>query len=301
MFEGNTNEPTSDYVKEVYARFGLAYHHAEVLHWGLCNLFLHTQLPANGRITPLRVEHLKFAEETTLGQLLPKFEAILPQALFEKLKQAAERRNFLAHYFWYEGIHLMGSKTGIDTLLAELAKDTELFSEADAEIEKISYPLRAKLGINEELFERLMAETRGGMPIEPHIQRRKLKKEETIIGAFRAKTTGEYYALKSQTEDGELWQLCDAGLGWTFYDKPGTSWAVDEKLSSFLPAKVNPRPKITAPWNYDLQFGSNGALSVRPGELPGQILYRLKPFDRKSGGKLAQKGSLETARPEAIK
>src|SRR5262245_50563117 len=92
-----TTAPTGDDIKEVYACFGLAYYHAEVLHRGLCNLYSFAQAPSNGPITRPRVEeHFRTAFETTLGQLLVKLQPILPLAIFPKLELAVERRNFLA-------------------------------------------------------------------------------------------------------------------------------------------------------------------------------------------------------------
>lgn len=56
------SEPTSEEVKELYARFGLAYYLAEVLHRGLCNLYCLSQLPEVGPVTRPRVEeHLRTA------------------------------------------------------------------------------------------------------------------------------------------------------------------------------------------------------------------------------------------------
>jgi hypothetical protein len=58
----------ADEVKEVYARFGLAYYMAEVVHRGLCNLCCASRTPKDGPIIGPRVEeHLRTAFETTLG------------------------------------------------------------------------------------------------------------------------------------------------------------------------------------------------------------------------------------------
>lgn len=143
----DSSEPTSEDVKEVYAQFGLAYYHAEVLYRGLCNLYCASQTPPTGPVTRHRVEeHLRTASEMTLGQLLPKLEPLLPPPLPARLADALERRNFIAHHFWYERIHLITTLTGIDAMVAELAQDTELFQELDREIEKITEPLHTIAG-----------------------------------------------------------------------------------------------------------------------------------------------------------
>jgi hypothetical protein len=151
--EFDRSEPTSDDVKEVYARFGLAYYQAEVLYRGLCNLYCASQVPPTGPVTRHRVEeHLRTAFEMTLGQLLPRLQTILPPPLFERLAVALERRNFIAHHFWYERIHLMPGLSGIEAMVAELTQDTELFEELDREVEKIIEPLHVRAGLTPELF-----------------------------------------------------------------------------------------------------------------------------------------------------
>lgn len=82
-------EPDSEDIKEVYARFGLAYYHAECLHRGLCNLYSLTQLPPNGPVTAPRLEeHLRDAFNSTLGQIVRFLEPQFPPALWPKLEQA---------------------------------------------------------------------------------------------------------------------------------------------------------------------------------------------------------------------
>jgi hypothetical protein len=51
---GGTVEPTSDDLKEVYARFGLAYYLAEALHRGLCNLYTASRMPPSGQVARAR-------------------------------------------------------------------------------------------------------------------------------------------------------------------------------------------------------------------------------------------------------
>ena len=78
-----------------------------------------------------------------------------------------------------------------------------------------------------------------------------------------------------QTQDGALWQLCDAGLGWTQYNAVDPGWPSAKKLADLLPAKINPRPPVSAPWRFEIHFGSKASLSVHPGKAPGQVLYKV--------------------------
>jgi len=266
--------PSDEGIKEVYARFGLAYYHGEVLHRGLCNFYCLSQLPSSGPVTGPRVEeHLQTAFDSTLGQLLERLKPLLPPTLQPKFRLALERRNFIAHHFWYERVHLMTSLSGIEAMVEELSRDTELFSELDKEVEKLTEPFHGRMNITPELFNRALAETLSGEACEPLIQQRKPKKEEIVVGVFDVPTASGRTVLVFQTEDGLLWQLCDAGLGWSPYEVVEASWCKARKFIDLVPAKINPRPKTSAPWTFEIQFG-RAKLCVRPGQ-QGQILYRL--------------------------
>jgi hypothetical protein len=286
--ELNSSELSSDHVKEVYARFGLAYFYAEVLHRGLCNLYCLSQVVPNGPVTRPRIEeHLRTAFETTLGQLLPRMESLLPLALLQKLTLAVERRNFIAHHFWYVRIHLMANLSGIDAMVAELSQDTELFRELDAAIEKISEPLHLRVGMTSEIFTAALNEIKSGSAgaLGPLNGQRKPKKEETIVSVFDAPTASGNSVLIFQTEDGLLWQLCDAGLGWSPYDRVDASWTPARKFTGLLPAKVNARPNTSAPWAFEMPFGGKSVLRVRPGKKPGQVIYDLRLEASRSTGR----------------
>ncbi len=273
------SEPTSDDVKEVYARFGLAYYHAEVLSRGLCNLYSASQLPPSGPVTRHRVEeHLRTASEMTLGQLLPRLSTILPPPLLQRLADALERRNFIAHYFWFERIHLMPTLKGIETMLAELAQDTELFHTLDQEVEAITEPLHARMGLTPQLFATALKDIKSGKAgaLDPLHQQRMLRKQETIVEVFNVPTASGHNVLVFQTDDDLLWQLCDAGLGWCPYNQVDPLWPKAQKFTSLLPARINPRPKASAPWNFEIRFGTLAALVVYPGKRSSEVIYNLR-------------------------
>jgi hypothetical protein len=274
-----SSEPTSDDVKEVYTRFGLAYYHAEVLYRGLCNLYCVSQALPTGPVTRHRVEeHLRTASEMTLGQLLPRLQTILPPPLLERLAGALERRNFIAHHFWYERIHLVATLTGIEAMLAELAQDTELFQEIDREVEKIIEPLHAQVGLTPELLVMAFDDIKSGRAgaLDRLHSQRMPRRQETVVQVFNVATASGHTVLVFQTDDGVLWQLCDAGLGWSPYDHVDPSWPVAQKFAGLLPARINPRPKTSAPWTFEIPFGAHATLVVYPGKRAGQVIYHLR-------------------------
>lgn len=194
-------------------------------------------------------EHLRTAFEMTLGQLLPRLETVLPSPLLERLAEVLERRNFIAHYFWYERVHLIATLTGIEVLLAELAHDTELFQELDREVEKITEPLHARVGLTPELFATAFNDIKSGRSgaLDRLHSQRIPRKQETVVKVFNVPTASDHTVLVFQTDDGLLWQLCDAGLGWSPYDHADPSWPLADKFADLLPARINPRPKASAP------------------------------------------------------
>ena len=147
------------------------------------------------------------------------------------------------------------SVSGIEELLNELAGDTELFSRVDAEIEELMEPLHARMGLSPELLSLALAETMSGKDVEPLNQQRKPKKEETIVAAFDAPAASGRTLLIFQTQDGALWQLCDAGLGCTHHDAVDPAWPAAKNFAGLLPAKINPRPPVTAPWTWPPSLG----------------------------------------------
>lgn len=277
--EFDSLEPTSDDVKEVYARFGLAYYHAEVLYRGLCNLYCESQVPPSGPVTRHRVEeHLRTASEMTLGQLLPRLQTILPPELNERMAVALERRNFIAHHFWYEHAHLMPSLSGIESMVAELTQDTDLFRELDKEVEKIIEPLHTRVRMTPEFIVTVLEEIKSGKAeaLEPLHGQRMPKKQETVVNAFNVPTESGHTVLVFETDDGLLWQLCDGGLGWSPYDQVDPLWPKAPKFTGLFPVKINPRPKAAAPWIFEIPFGTRATLAVYPGKRAGQVIYDLR-------------------------
>lgn len=278
----SASEPSDDDVKDVYAHFGLTYYLAEVLHRGLCNLYCASQLPPGGPATRPRVEeHLRNAFGTTLGQLREKLRPLLPSELVPRLELALERRNFIAHRFWYERVHMMSNLSRIAEMQNELADDAALFSEVDGEIEKLMQPLHSRMGLTPELLSVSLEETKSGKHLEPLNQQRKPKKEETIVSAFDVPLASGRSLLVFQTEDGVLWQLCDSGLGWTSYESVDPNWPLAKKFADLLPARINPRPPATSPWTFEINFGRKATLSVRPGEKPGEVLFKVRRHSSK--------------------
>ncbi len=73
------DDPDDDLIREVYARFGLAYYESECLHRSLCIVYAWSGLPARDLITQPRVEErLAQAFSLTLGDVVGRLQGVLP-------------------------------------------------------------------------------------------------------------------------------------------------------------------------------------------------------------------------------
>lgn len=172
----------------------------------------------------------------------------------------------------------MPSADGVKGMIEELDALTKVFETADGEIDKLVEPLNARIGVTPAMHAACMAEVTRGKPMEPLRETRRPSREEAVVGVYNTPslTTPGKFVLVFVTDDGVVWQLCDAGLGWSPYDSVDANWTPAEKFADLLPARIRPRPPVAAPWTYDIAFGSKATLSVRPGSRPGEVAYSLQ-------------------------
>jgi len=263
--------------KEVFARFGAAYYHSEVLHRGLCNVYALMTFESADIITRPRVEEkLVRAYSLTLGRIIEETKSLLPTELQPRLEIALEKRNYLAHYFWYDRCHLMYSEQGLLEMRKELLELSDLFVELDENIAEYLKPKQEAFGITDELvqqsFDELIA---GELEEEPLIQRSP-KKQERIAAVWDAEVAANQLAQIFETDDGCLWQLCDVGLGWACFEKPAPDWRINATIQQYLPATVNPRPPISEPWNYEFKLAKGAVLWVKRGKRERSYTWGIK-------------------------
>lgn len=260
-------EPSEELIKEVYARFGLAYYHGECLHRGLCHIHAFASFISPEGITLPRVEEkLAYAYSLTLGKVKDEIEGLIPNELFRQLDKAVEKRNFLAHYFWFERAHLMFSAAGLHQMVRELDEYSALFQQLDQLAEEYLMPKMRQFGIGDEGIQACLEEVMSGKPMEILPEKRKLKKQERIVRAWELTLADGNKPLIFETDDGCFWQLCDVGLGWTYYDEVKSDWKENKIIAQYLPASINPRPKDCRSWHYEFEFAKGAILWVRPGK-----------------------------------
>lgn len=272
-------EPGEELIKELYAQFGLAYFRSECLHRELCNAYVLAPFAKPDGITGPRVdERTVEAFAMTLGQVV---EAIRPWASAELqtiLSEAIERRNFLAHRFWFERCHLMFSSESVCRLIDGLRADSQFFLQADERVSAFFADASVRLGMSAEMQQRALSELleRQEEWQAPQAQRR-LRKQETIVRAWDVPLPDDQSTLIFELQDGSLWQLSDAGLGWTRFEKPSADWTENPRIAPYLPAPTQPRPGAPGAWHYELALGATAKIFVRLSEKkPKAFTWRLR-------------------------
>ena len=260
-------EVQAELIKEVFARFGAAYYHSEVLHRGLCNVYaLATFNRAEDIIRPRIEEKLAIAFSLTLGQIVEKTKSLFPMDLQQRLEVALDKRNYLAHHFGFDRSPLMFSEQGLLEMHKELLEFSDLFRELDETITEYIKPKRQAMGITDDLIQKSFDRLIAGEPDEPLISQRLPRKQEHIVRAWDVKVADNMISQVFESEDGFLWQFCDVGLGWTLFEKPAPDWVINKRLHKYLPANINPRPPITEPWNYKFRLTKEAVLWVKRGK-----------------------------------
>jgi len=274
-------QPDEELIRELYARFGLAYYQSECLHRGLCNIHAMGTFQRPEDITRPRVEEkLAYAFSLTLGEVTKQLKDILPEDLFAELEAGVAKRNFIAHHFWFDRAHLMFSVAGINRMIKELNEFSQIFSDLDKRTTKYLKPKCKQLGITDNVLQKALDDVITGKSMDPLAVKRKLKKKERLVCAWEFSLPNGTKPLIFETEDGYLWQFCDVGLGWTYYDNIGTDWQKNEIIKNYLPANINPRPKDAKPWDYEFRLAQGAILWVKKGRRPKTFKWGIRTKDK---------------------
>jgi len=266
-------EPDYELRRDLFARFGLAYYHSECLHRELCILSACSELPPPALITSPRVEELMSrAFSLTLGEVVVKLEGVLRHELWKDALVAVERRNFLAHHFWFERVHLMFNVKTTRQLIAELDDDIQLFDKLDARVSEYSRSMLSRLGVTAEMqadsLNRVIAgEDDDPLPDKQAIRQlnRRLRGNQRLVRVWEFKLDDGGRPLIFELADESFWQLSDVGLGLTRFKKIDNVWIENSIIKPYLPADIPLRPKSDGPWKYEWKLAEGVTFWVRPG------------------------------------
>lgn len=145
--------------KEVFAWFGAASYYAQCVEKEL--LIARLMMARGDDEEPSEEEWERIENERrTMGGLL-RFvrQGVSLEADEDRvLKECLEKRNYLAHDFWYECSHLLATTEGCKKALNELGRLCDLLKEGNEIGQRISARVRAEVGISEAVVQRLQEE-----------------------------------------------------------------------------------------------------------------------------------------------
>jgi len=251
----------------MYTEFGLTYYFSEVLCQGLGIFYaLMSFKNINDATRPRLEEKLVEAQSLTLGVVIGKVKPLISISLQTKLDQALEKRNYLAHQFWYEHAYDMAVASGVIKLIAELRQNRELFEKLDNKILELTTQRLKQIGLTEGTIEEylqrgLAGEIEDPLPLKVPLS----KKMVRIIEVYDIVLDNESIALVFLTDDKQFLQFCDIGLGWSNFTQIQPNWKVNNVLKQYLPASIVPRPQVNDPWNYEFNLPKNSVLWVKKG------------------------------------
>jgi hypothetical protein len=257
--------PDSELMREMYAEFGVTYSCSEDLCRGLATFYGLMSIKNVDDMTRPRIEEkLVEAYSLTLGQVIDRVKPLVPPDLQTRLGEALEKRNYIAHHFWYDRVYQMFSQEGLIDIINELRKYRQLFSELDGEIWGLFTQRRLELGLTDDVLETYMqrgivGEIEDDFPFRSPLTKKAIR----VVRAYNVFLENGTIAQVFETDDGRFLQFCDVGLGWSNFTKVEANWKVNERLQQYLPATVSPRPEILSPWNYEFPLPKRAVLWVR--------------------------------------
>jgi len=269
-------------IREVYARYGLAMYHAQVLEtaaWTALSLIVSDP----SVVTRWRFEEIQErATGLTLGQAVERLNQAkeVPVPLRQMLTEAVEKRNWLAHsYFWDRCVEFMDVR-GRDLMIEELDKLDVWFQELDGQLSAITRQIMSECGltVTSDVLASELADLMSGHATPVSI-RRKLNKSETLVKVYQyicmdtSKGTSFRFPL-FQLSDDTFCSLCHCGLTYGPEVVERDSLTPLDEFDDLLPARVKIRPKGASNWDFCIPLGSAAHICVEPVPSKEGVTYR---------------------------
>lgn len=142
-----------DLVRDTYAHFGLAIYKAQVLEHGIVNAMVVARMPERNKITRSDIDSfMDWQFENTLGRLIRELKKHVSVSadLEARLREALERRNWLAHDYFRERALEFVTDGGCHRMIEELGEAQRLFHAVDEQLTALVRPIRERFGISDE-------------------------------------------------------------------------------------------------------------------------------------------------------
>ncbi len=172
-------------VRETFAYFGRAFYMASVLEVGLVHVLLWGDFMMQVRDKLVATKGKDFNRKQyeadfdafvdrhfaqTMGNVLRRLHTFpyLDENIRKRIQAATARRDFLADQYWRERSEEFATREGRLKMRNELEEDTGAFRQLDRDIEAATKPVRAKLGINDDIMDEYvrvsLEKIKGGLP-----------------------------------------------------------------------------------------------------------------------------------------
>ena len=149
------------HTREVYAYFGLAVYHAQVLEHGVVNLLTIAKIFPDPAATREMFEPVM---DGYLGQVFGKLiKEVTPHVgddvdLPTDLAHAVAVRNHLVHRYWRKKVGLTLTARGMNRMIAELRDTIQMFAEVDKRLSRLTLSYAAVRGVTMKDIEKLAEE-----------------------------------------------------------------------------------------------------------------------------------------------
>ena len=143
-------------IKEVFAHFGMAIFHGQGVERQIAILLATKHGPGLRNITRDQFDDLLTTQfDKTLGKLISNIRSVMmvPEDLSWDLKAALNKRNWLAHdYFWERAVQFMTTK-GPAGMIGDLRTPGESFDRLDGQLIQITYEWADANGLTREMVQ----------------------------------------------------------------------------------------------------------------------------------------------------
>lgn len=259
-------------IRECFAYFGRTIYMAQTVEKGIMNSLISSyENSSKTRFDELLVEK----SQLTFGQLKReiKEKKIFSDEVLEKIELFHEKRDWLAHNYWWDRA-LEFSRDDLrykifeelDILTAEFETLNEIIIE-----ENNQFLIKKGVDIDQILDEFSKLDK---TPDNPSL--RKLTKDETLVGMYLYEINPDFQIPIFKLEDGSYWTLCESGLTLFNLEVDSIKFQPLDKTIGIFPVKqFNPKPKTFRDWEYELDLKKNGLfVKVEPTEKNGKFAFK---------------------------
>jgi len=263
-------------VREIFAYYGRTMYLAQAIEKGIMNLIVVNQHKHG--ITKTRYDEILYEKSLmTFGQLKREIKDLdcFSELEIELIEKFHEKRDFLAHSFWWERAVEFYDENLQHKLLIELDDLTEFFDSLNELVENKAKPFIEKHSIDIDGIRDEMIAQGKTIPFESF---RKLNKNETVIDLFPYKNAENSLIPIFELKDNTFWTICEIGLTQYKFEIIQENKLKFKGLKDFLPInQFNPRPKVETPWNYELDLKKKGLkMTISKNDINSPMKWKIK-------------------------